>query len=93
MTHDQIVNFYVQNLGSDWRQVSRYDVPIDIPPPNPHAVHGTDTEVTFRSGDATVFLSMMPVEGSDPNITIHSPNDYGVAVDAHRGNGTGCPSD
>jgi hypothetical protein len=61
--------------------------------PFPRSTQGTDTEVTFRSGDATVFLSMMPVEGSDPNITIHSPNDYGVAVDAHRGNGTGCPSD
>lgn len=92
MTHDQIVDFYVQNLGDEWRQISRYDVPIDLPSPLP-GIHGTDTEVRFQRGEETIFLAVIPVEGSWPNLTIHSPNDYSIGVDAHRSVDISCHSD
>jgi hypothetical protein len=89
MTHNAIVDFYAQNLGSDWKQISRDDVPIDLPSPLP-GIHGTDTEVRFQRGDETIFLAIIPIEGSWPNLTIHSPNDYSLGVDAHRPGNLNC---
>lgn len=63
---------------------------MDIPSPR---VIGVDTEVMFRRGEETIFLAIIPLEGIWPNLTIHSPNDYSLGVDAHRGSGTGCRSD
>ena len=83
MTHDQIVDFYGAEPGADWKQISRHDVPIDLPSPLP-GIHGTDTEVRFQRGAETIFLAVIPVEGSWPNLTVHSPNDYSIGVDAHR---------
>ena len=89
MSHDEIVAFYTDDLGGEWEQAYRYDVPLNLESP---PVHGTDTEVGFRRGEEMIFLAMIPVEGGGDDLIVHSPNDYSVGVDAHRDSGPGCDS-
>jgi hypothetical protein len=84
MSHEEIVDFYVTNLGDGWQHTD------DIALPAPYGTTGVDTEVEFRRGSETVWVSIIPVEGSWPAITILPPNAYSVGADSHRPGNLNC---
>jgi hypothetical protein len=89
MSHEEIVDFYVTNLGDGW-QHTESDVPMTLPSPAPYGTTEVDTEVEFRRGSETVWVSIIPVEGSWPAVTNLPPNAHSIGADSRRPGNLNC---
>ena len=84
MSHQQIVDLYVQGLGDSWEHsVSEDSLRL------PNGTFGIATTATFKRGPSVISFTMVP----PPYNGITSEDTYQVMVDSHGASGHSCHED
>jgi uncharacterized RDD family membrane protein YckC len=88
MSSQDIVDFYVRNLGDVW-QYTVTNTPLTVPPgaDHPYGAMRTLTDVRFKRSSATIWVN---IGYSSPSLL---PDFYGVSVDSHRAGSVSCHED
>ena len=103
MSNQDVVDFYVRNLGDAWPHTVT-NTPVEVPystnsrgPPGSATVH-IATWARFERGSAHVDINIDPAPpstplGIPPDPLYVPPGSYAVSVDSHRAGSVSCHED